>query len=139
MNARLPSRKTEATRARNRYCFELRSELDSRVDPAALSGARARATQHIADTDTWGVSDPADGLGAAFARRRAGSLTPHLCSDSCAGALTGRHKTPPDTDGDELANIPLDRDLERAVQAEVLSRVLEAMLMRPQARGPTAP
>jgi hypothetical protein len=25
----------------------------------------------------------------------AGSLTPHFCSDSCAGALSGRHKTPP--------------------------------------------
>lgn len=26
----------------------------------------------------------------------AGSLTPHLCSISCAGALNGRHRTPPD-------------------------------------------
>lgn len=31
----------------------------------------------------------------------AGSLTPHLCSISCAGALNGRHRTPPGTkDGD---------------------------------------
>ena len=87
----------------------------------------------------WGVSDPARRRRGRGCGAKAGSLTPHLCSDSCAGALNGRHNTPPDTDGEELANIPLDSDLERAVPAEILSRELEAMLIRPHARGPTAP
>jgi hypothetical protein len=46
----------------------------------------------------WGVSDPAEQPRGRGCVARAGSLTPHFCSDSSAGALTGRHKTPPDHD-----------------------------------------
>ena len=59
-----------------------------------LRALRTRAPAHL-DTDTWGVSDPAGRPGATVAIARAGSLTPHPCCDTCAGALTGRHNAPP--------------------------------------------
>jgi hypothetical protein len=51
-------------------------------------------SQHT-DTDMWGVSDPAERRRVTFLDAGAGSLTPHLCYDTCAGALTGRQNTPP--------------------------------------------
>jgi hypothetical protein len=46
-------------------------------------------------TLTWGVSDPAGRLWGRGHSAQAGSLTPLPCCDTCAGALTGRHKPPP--------------------------------------------
>ncbi len=46
-----------------------------------------------------GVSDSAEGPRGRLCEAQAGSLTPLLCTDTCARALTGRHKTPPDHDG----------------------------------------
>ena len=40
----------------------------------------------ISDIDTWGVSDPAGGPGAAFAIYKRGRLTPHPCSTPGWGA-----------------------------------------------------
>jgi len=60
-------------------------------------------------------SDPAERPRGRGCEARAGSLTPHFCSDSRARALSGRHRTPPDTDDGEPANVPLYMHLERAV------------------------
>jgi hypothetical protein len=60
----------------------------------------------------WGVSDPADSPWGRGFDAEAGSLTPHLCSDSCAGALTGRHKTPPDKNEQAAAKMMLSSGLQ---------------------------
>jgi len=96
----------------------------------ALSPSIKRAPQHITDTDDWGVSDPA---GRARGRRcdaEAGSLTPHLCSHFCAGALSGRHKAPPDTDDDDLSNVLLSMHLERALQGKNIGTDMRARCTR---------
>jgi hypothetical protein len=68
----------------------------------------------------WGVSDPAESARGRGRGAEAGSLTPHLGSDSCAGALTGRHRTPPDIHYRNLANFQLHMHLERALYREVV-------------------
>jgi hypothetical protein len=40
-------------------------------------------------------------------RAAVGSLTPHLCSDTCAGTLTGRQNTPPIFVDGDLTNVVL--------------------------------
>jgi hypothetical protein len=46
----------------------------------------------------WGVSDPAARARGRMCEAAAGSLTPLPCCDTCTRALTGRHRTPPDSD-----------------------------------------
>ena len=48
-----------------------------------------RAPQHIIDTGTWGVSDPADGPGAAFATRRRGRSRPIFAATPVLGRSPG--------------------------------------------------
>jgi hypothetical protein len=45
-----------------------------------------RAPKHISDTDTWGVSDPADGSGATSPIRRRGRSRPISVRHMCWGA-----------------------------------------------------
>jgi len=82
-----------------------------------------------------------------LAERAAGSLTPHIDSDSCAGALSGRHKTPPDTDDADLANsllyLHLERGLHTCVACTDMGRnadvpTLERGQPRPQAVSPSS-
>jgi hypothetical protein len=69
----------------------------------------------------------------------AGSLTTHLCSDSCAGALSGRHKTPPDTEDGEPANIPLSMQLQRLIQKRGWQSEDRSDADARIGEGPTAP
>jgi hypothetical protein len=63
----------------------------------------------------------------------------HLCSHSRAGALNGRHKTPPDIEDAEPANIPLYLQLQRVIQKEVGCQRIGAKPTRRIGEGPTAP
>jgi hypothetical protein len=85
---------TQQQSADVRAAFSRKLQRDQSADSAAIR----HAPQHITDTDMWGVSDPAERPRGRGCEAGAGSLTPHFCSDSCAGALTGRQKTPPDGD-----------------------------------------
>jgi hypothetical protein len=76
--------------------FSLLFSGNGRVFHGSISPTTGHAPQHIIDTNMWGVSDPAERPRGRGCEARAASLTPHLCSHSCAGALSGRHETPPD-------------------------------------------
>ena len=80
-----------------------------------VSATIKRAPQHITDTDVWGVSDPAERARGRGCELQAGSLTPLSVPTPRAGALNGRHKTPPDLDECDLANVRLDIQLPCAV------------------------
>ena len=93
-----------------------------RRPPCAVPPSFRRAPQHIIDTDMWGVSDPAERPRGRGCEARAGSLTPHFCSDSCAGALSGRHKTPPDIGDNDRAMLLLFNDFNQRSRQRVVSR-----------------
>jgi hypothetical protein len=57
------------------------------LESLALDNAHKR--EFDSDTDTWGVSDPAGGLLAAFAKRGRGRSRPVTCSDNNSPAVTG--------------------------------------------------
>ncbi len=92
---RLLCRNSTRLRSNNPLAFERCFPGNGGAIRAQISAAIRHAPQHITDTDMWGVSDPAERPRGRGCEARAGSLTPHLYSDSCAGALSGRHKTPP--------------------------------------------
>ena len=91
---RLPCRKLtrlwSTIKLASGHCFR-ETATSSRAD---FSDHQTRAPAHHGH-DMWGVSDPAESARGRGRSAEAGSLTPHFCSDSCAGALSGRHKTPP--------------------------------------------
>jgi hypothetical protein len=60
--------------------------------------AGMRAPGPLAATDAWGVSDPAGRPWGRVCDPQAGSLTPHLCCDTRAGAFSGRRNAPPVSD-----------------------------------------
>jgi hypothetical protein len=80
----------------------------------------AYAPQQVVDTDNWGVSDPARRGWGDVGDPRAGSLTPLPCCDTCAGALTGRHKPPPSWLGPTSINIGSVSDCSASITAVAL-------------------
>lgn len=91
------------------------------------------------DHDTWGVSDPAWRPPSRVCEARAGSLTPHLDFDTCAGALTGRHNTPPVLTALSDSNIGSFKGLRRLGDPNPPDAVGEPGTSAPAQRGPTAP
>lgn len=69
----------------------------------------------------WGVSDPAGRRRGRICDAAAGSLTPHLYSYSCAGALIGRHRTPPDGDDRAPSKVLACRHLAGASSLRVVT------------------
>ena len=120
------------------FSMQLRPETHTCARPDRTSNSDTRPS--TLPTLTWGVSDPAGRPRGRGMRSRAGSLTPLPCCDTCAGALTGRHKPPP-----VLA--PPGRRQHRLLQwscgASVSAVALECMPVgkSPPLRdgGPTAP
>ena len=76
-----------------------------RADSRTAFPRAQHARPSTSPTLTWGVSDPAGRLWGRVHSARAGSLTPLPCCDTCAGALTGRHKPPPSWLGPTSINI----------------------------------
>ena len=82
------------SKARSSTTFRRKSQSTQKLDSTAQHSQLLRAPDPTMDTDMWGVSDPAEGPGTAL-RCGGGVLTPHPCSDTRAGALSGRHNAPP--------------------------------------------
>jgi hypothetical protein len=78
----------------NSGCFPTIVFRETAVSSTRISLTARGASQHIIDTDMWGVSDPAESARGRGRGAEAGSLTPHIRTDALRGALTGRHKTP---------------------------------------------
>jgi hypothetical protein len=87
---------TGATYSRPEIPAHVDADCDAMFGNSSLIGSTdTHAPQHISDTDKWGASDPAGRLRGRGCDSMAGSLTPHPCCDTSAGALLGRHKPPP--------------------------------------------
>jgi hypothetical protein len=67
--------------------FGFGSEVNIGPISDAISVALYAAPRHLSETDTRGVSDPAGGLGAAFATRRRGRSRPILAAAPVLGRL----------------------------------------------------
>ena len=95
----------------------------------------AHAPQHISDTDMWGVSDPAGRPRGRVCDAQAGSLTPLPCCDTCAGALTGRHKSPPVLAAAPAPTSRSFKGLRRLGDRQSLQRRGKLGINAPSARG----
>lgn len=87
----------------------------------------------------WGVSDPAGHLWGDDCDAKAGSLTPHPCRDTCAGALTGRHSAPPESKSLIAENVMLSKSLRCAHWSESASQWRTSGSRINDGWGPTAP
>lgn len=125
--------------ARLRAHFRPESSGNCSRLPRAVSPTIRRAPQHIADTGMWGVSDPAERRRGHLFGARAGSLTPLPCCDTCAGALSGRHKPPPVPIVLSDGNIVSFKGLRRLGNRSPAGMRGEPGTSAVAGRGPTAP